>query len=174
MLVRVQSGFVNLATIGAAELPEDGGVTLRWDTRSVTYTDADAKVIRTALAKMAGEISVGADEVRPAPRSGGHAPATTAQEEPSASPALKLHAEPHRHAVSSDETDGSNAEPEETALARRADLVMAYEPLASLSHKVRGSFLTAIANAGDFNHLPPKYRKLLQAAEAARRAEQRR
>jgi hypothetical protein len=70
--------------------------------------------------------------------------------------------------------DERDEESKGTALSRRADQAMAYEPLASLSYKHRGSFLAAVAKAADFSHLSPKYRKLLQEAEAAQRAAQRR
>lgn len=191
MLIPTQNGYTNLGTISEAEMHGDGGVTLHWGTHAKRYNGRDAVVIRQALDMLAG--------LGGAPREAGLSMAheeeegldqqwaATEEESSSAPRTLKLHAqeslfgeevpEPPLSATRSAEVneavDESGPDDEaakhESALLRRAHLVMKYEPIASLSHKLRGVFLAAIEKAADFNHLAPKFRRLIQEAESRRR-----
>jgi len=192
--VRIQAGYVNLATISEAELREDGTITLHWNSHSKRYAGADAVMLRHGLDMLAGCSTASSDsgvvpaseeeeELDPAWDSVPH-------EETVSPPVLKLHAAqtPSQHARefetagaglaeakarpgSTEAADDDELSKPESALSRRAQLVMGFEPIASLSHKQQGVFLAAIEKAADFNHLSPKHRRLLQDAEARRREE---
>jgi len=170
MLVRLQGGYANLATISEAELHEDG-VILHWGAHCQKYTGADAAAVCRGLEQLAG----GTPPATAAPARREPPPVETA-------PAiLPLHIgdgttppDPFAVAAAAAEDDDDGEAPAASALSRRVDLVRKFEPIASLSHKHRGAFLSAVEKAADFNHLPPKYRRLIQDAEANRRAELRR
>lgn len=190
MLVRVQGGYVNLATISEAELHDDGGVTLYWGTRHRRCEGFDATTVRKGLETLTGKAPPTSDPPHrgtqaqamamelprePAPsreeKENGGGPAIL-QLRAAPSPAADLdHDDAKENLLDDEEDDGEKAE---SALSRRADLVKSFEPIASLSHKHRGAFLAAIEKAADFNHLPPKYRRMIQDAEAQRRAQLRR
>lgn len=190
MLVRVQGGYVNLATISEAEVHDDGGVTLYWGTRHRRCEGFDATTVRKGLEALTGKAPPlppdeppqrAVQEMEPMrPRSeekenGGPA-ILQLRAAPTAAPsrmaaAAEMDLGGQRRDLTDDDDD---EEKEESALSRRADLVKDFEPIASLSHKHRGAFLAAVEKAADFNHLPPKYRRLIQDAEAQRRAQLRR
>jgi hypothetical protein len=192
MLIRTQSGYVNLATISEAELHDDGDVTLHWGAHTKRYAGHDAAALHQVLEMLAGVAGVLSEPALPSPHDNGAEQDQTraAEGRAAASPhTLKLHDqdglfpsdsdhEPAPHtggnlveeaADGMEDVDGP-AQPE-SALSRRADLVRKFEPIASLSHKQQGVFLAAIEKAGDFNHLAPKFRRMIQQAEARRREE---
>jgi hypothetical protein len=186
MLIRMQGGYVNLATIIEAELNEDESVTLHWNARSQNYTGLDAATLRQVLENLAGNMrrqDIVATPLAQEEEEGlDRAWETESRDAASESPFLKMHTEPSRprsatvdanaELPSDDETAAEDPK-QHSALSRRVAQVMSFEPIASLSHKLRGVFLAAIDKATDFNHLAPKHRRLIQEAEACRRAHQR-
>ena len=187
MLIRTETGYANLATISDAELHDDGGVTLHWGKHVCRYAGSDAAALRQALEMLAGVADVPSPVVA-APEVREPARAVERREE-SAPSVLKFQSReslfPQDAEVSPAPVNGTaeaelplieNDEEEEpakqeSALSRRAHLVLKTEPIASLSHKQKTLFLSAVEKALDFNHLPPRFRRLLQDAEARRREE---
>jgi hypothetical protein len=175
MLVRTQGGYVNLATITEAVLHADDSVTLHWGARGKNYTGRDAATLRQVLEAFAGNMRTQGIAATPRPHEEEERPDRAWAAAP---PLLKMHSEQRRHGSSprdgnADLTAGNEAEDESpkqvSALTRRVAQVMTFEPIASLSHKLRGVFLAAVEKATDFNHLAPKHRRLIQEAEACRR-----
>lgn len=189
MLVRTQGGYANLATISTADLHDDGGITLHWGAQTQHYEGEDAAALRAGLERLTAGTAPPRENGRQAAADEHEPPRQRQSEEDAARPILLLHSDRNRRPARAAEMPVPNAPaanplealndvefdddeaPLESALSRRVDLVKSFEPLASLSHKHRGAFLAAVAKASDFNHLPPKYRRMIQDAESQRRAD---
>jgi hypothetical protein len=174
MLVRTQAGYVNLLTISEAELREDGSVSLCWGKHSKRYTGPDAAALRAALERMAGSAFVSKEAPPAGPR----------EDEPPMTPVLKFVPQQEQRASLFDEEalapvvaavaeEVEEPPAHDSALTRRVAQVLDYEPLASLTPKHREAFLGAVEKASDFANLAPRYRKMLEQAETARRRDER-